>query len=78
MTTTARTVSGLIKNTDGTYAHAVVQGLEIPGHDYISMSYTGSNVTGVVYKMGGASGTTVATLTLTYDVDDNLLTVTKS
>jgi len=78
MTTTARTVSGLIKNPDGTYAQAIVQGLEIPGHDYISMSYTGGNVTSVVYKMGGASGTTVATLTLTYDVDDNLLTVTKS
>jgi len=78
MTATSRTYSGLVKNPDGTYAQGIVQGLEIPGHDYISMSYTGSNVTGVVYKLGGASGTTVATLTLTYDANDNLLTATKT
>lgn len=47
-------------------------------YDYISLSYTGSNLTGVVYKEGGSSGKTVATLTLTYDGSDNLLTVTRS
>jgi len=78
MTFTPRTFSGLVQNPDGTYAQAVVQGLEIPAHDYISMSYTDGNVTSVVYKVGGASGTTVATLTLTYDANDNLLTVTRS
>jgi hypothetical protein len=41
-------------------------GLEIPAHDAISLSYTGSNLTGVVYKTGGLGGTTVATLTLSY------------
>lgn len=55
-----------------------VQGLEIPVHDYISLSYTGSNLTGVVYKSGGAGGTTVATLTLAYDGNSNLTSVTKS
>lgn len=43
-----------------------VAGLDIPPHDYIALSYTGSNLTGVVYKTGGASGSTVATLTLAY------------
>lgn len=52
-------------------------GLEIPDHDYISLSYTGDNLTGVVYKTGGASGTTVATLTLAYS-GSNLISVTKS
>lgn len=52
-------------------------GLDIPAHDYISMSYTGSDLTGVVYKTGGSSGTTVATLTLAY-TDGNLTSVTKS
>ncbi len=47
-------------------------------YDYISLSYTGNNLTTVVYKTGGASGTTVATLTLTYDGSNNLLTVTRS
>jgi hypothetical protein len=56
----------------------VVTGLEIPEHDYISLSYTGSNLTGVVYKTGGSGGTTVATLTLAYDGSDNLTSVTKS
>lgn len=56
----------------------VVTGLEIPEHDYIALSYTGSNLTGVVYKSGGSGGTTVATLTLAYDGSSNLTSVTKS
>jgi len=55
-----------------------IAGLDIPAHDYISLSYTGSNLTGVVYKEGGSGGTTVATLTLTYDGSGNLLTVARS
>ena len=57
---------------------SVVAGLEIPDHDYIDLSYTGSNLTGVVYKTGGSGGATVATLTLAYDGSDNLISVTKS
>ena len=57
---------------------AVVTGLSIPEHDYTSLSYTGTNLTGVVYKTGGSGGTTVATLTLAYDGNDNLISVTKS
>lgn len=53
-------------------------GLSIPAHDYISNSYTGSNLTQTVFKRGGASGTVVATLTMTYDGSGNLLTVTRS
>jgi hypothetical protein len=55
----------------------VVQGLSIPEHDYISLTYSGSNLTGVVYKTGGESGTTVGSLALTYS-GSNLLSVTKS
>lgn len=57
---------------------AVVNGLSVPEHDYIALSYTGSNLTGVVYKTGGSGGTTVATLVLTYDGSNNLTSVTKS
>jgi hypothetical protein len=66
-----------IKNDSGNPI-PVVTGLEIPEHDYIDLSYTGSNLTGVVYKTGGSGGTTVATLTLAYDGSDNLTSVTKS
>jgi len=55
-----------------------IPGLAIPEHDYISLTYTGSNPTTVVYKQGGASGVTVATLVMTYDGSDNVTSVTKS
>jgi hypothetical protein len=57
---------------------AVINSLSIPEHDYIALSYTGSNLTGVVYKTGGSGGTTVATLTLAYDGSSNLTSVSKS
>jgi len=55
-----------------------LSGLVPHAYDYISLSYTASNLTGVVYKIGGAGGTTVATLALTYDVSNNLETITKT
>jgi len=47
-------------------------------YDYISLSYTGTNLTGVVYKEGGSGGTTVSTLTLAYNGTDDLISVTKT
>jgi len=67
------TVSGVPLNISG----EVVQGLSIPEHDYISLSYSGSTLTGVVYKVSGAGGTTVGTLALAYS-GVNLISVTKS
>jgi hypothetical protein len=63
-----------------------IGGLDIPQHDYIDIAYFGStnNISTVTYKEGGASGQTVATLTLTYvggtpGADDARLdTVTRS
>lgn len=52
----------------------VTSGLDIPAHDAVEMSYTGDDLTGVVYKREGA---TVATLTLTYD-DGKLVGVERS
>lgn len=46
-------------------------------YDYISLSYTGDDLTGVVYKTGGSGGTTVATLALTY-LASVLQTVTRT
>jgi len=86
MPVTSHTVSGMVLNPDGTYSHSVLEGLEVPRHDYIELSYTGSNLTGVVYKYGGtwdggtdtySGGDTVATLDLTYDGSNNLLKVAK-
>ena len=52
----------------------MVQGLVNQPHDEIALSYTGSDLTGVVYKLGGV---TVATLTLGY-IGGNLTSVVRS
>jgi hypothetical protein len=65
-----------VKNDSGNPI-PVVTGLEIPEHDFIDLTYTGDNLTGVVYKTGGSGGTTVATLTLAY-TGSRLDSVTKS
>jgi hypothetical protein len=49
-------------------------GFAIPEYDEISISYTGSNITSVVYKL---SSVIVATLTLSY-TSDNLTSVIKT
>ena len=43
-----------------------LSGLVPHAYDYISLSYNGDNLVGVVYRSGGASGSVVATLTLAY------------
>jgi hypothetical protein len=56
-----------------------IPGLAIPEHNRIEFSnYVSDNPGTVVFKQGGASGTTVATLTITYDGSGNILTVTRS
>lgn len=57
---------------------AALNSLTPTQYDYIDCSYTSGNLTGVVYKSGGSVGTTVSTLTLTYDVNNNLTSVTKT
>jgi len=63
-----------------------VAGLNIPQHDYLSISYYGStnNIQTVTYKEGGSGGQTVATLTFSYTTnpptgdDASLASVTRS
>ena len=56
----------------------ITNGLGIPAHDYIANTYTGNNLTQVVYRLGGSGGTIVATVVMTYDGSDNLLTVDRT
>ena len=55
-----------------------IPGFAIPEHNYVSMTYTGTSLASITYKQGGASGTAVATLSLTYDGNGNVSTITKS
>lgn len=56
---------------------SVANSLVPSSYDYINLSYTGSDLTQVVFKTGGSSGTIVSTLTLAYS-SGNLVSVTKS
>ena len=49
-------------------------------HDYKAITYVGAttNISTVVHKLGGASGTVVATLTMGYDGSNRLTSVTKT
>ena len=60
--TSSGNIEPILVGSDG----SVLNGMDIPEHDYIGMSYTSTDLTGVVYKTGGSGGTTVATLTLAY------------
>lgn len=41
-------------------------GLQVPKSDYVALSYSGANLTGLVYRRGGASGEVIATFVLAY------------
>lgn len=46
-------------------------------YDYLDLWYSGTNLTSVVYKSGGATGKTVATLQILYDGSNNVISITK-
>jgi len=54
-------------------------GFEIPPHDYIAVTRNANlDIETAIFKTGGAGGTTVATLTLAYDGNNDFLSVTKT
>jgi hypothetical protein len=61
----------------GAIGDATATGLVPFAYDYVDNTYTGEDLTQVVYKTGGAGGTTVATITMTY-ADGKLDTVTRT
>jgi len=75
----------LVEGDGGLKVTSAVPGFNVPSYDYVLVTYYGAtnNVNTVVYKIGGAGGTTVATLTIAYQGggivdDDQLVSVTKS
>lgn len=54
------------------------RGLNIPAYDYVFNTYTAGNLTQTVYRIGGAAGDIVATLTYTYDGNNNVESITKT
>lgn len=61
----------------------VINQLVPKSFDYIVPTYVAAGngqgeIETVTYKEGGAAGTTIATLTLTYDASNNISSVTRS
>lgn len=66
----------LDQSTDSVKTFEQTKLINVP-HDFVGITYTGANATTFVFKQGGAGGTTVATLTLTY-TGNRLDTVTRT
>lgn len=58
----------------------IAAALVVEKHDYLAITYVGvtTDIDTVTYKDGGAAGTVVATLTMGYDGNGRLQSVTKS
>lgn len=67
----------LVKDDDVITELQTLNSLVPSKYDYISLGYTGTNLTTVVFKTGGSGGTTVSTLTLAY-TGSRLDSVTKT
>ena len=74
-----------VETADGSVAVRTLlySGLVPDSYDYIALTYVAAGdgageVETVTFKEGGAGGTTVATLTLTYNASDEVATVTKA
>ena len=70
-----RRLGGLVPVSEGNPL-PVSGGFPVPTYDYIDNTYVGGNLTTTVYKRGGASGTVVGTVTMTYSGANELLTAT--
>lgn len=59
-------------------AKQIESGLSVPEHDFIGLTNDANgNPTSVVYRAGGASGQIVSTVSLTYDANGFLTSVTR-
>lgn len=74
--TAIQAVETEIQNLNNKTASALVT----EEHDFVEMTYVGltNDIDTVTYKLGGSGGTTVATLTMGYDGNNRLQTITKS
>lgn len=60
-----------------------IAGFTVTGYDYIALTYVAAGngageIETATFKSGGAGGTTIATLTLTYNASNEIATVTKT
>lgn len=69
----------MVKNPRYNRDNDVANPMGIPPHDYIANTYDASNnILTATYYRGGVSGETVGKLVMTYDGNDNVLTVERT
>ena len=66
---------------NGSLVREIANGFRIGEYDYIALTYVAAGngageIETVVYKTGGSGGTTLGTLTLTYDASNNIADIT--
>lgn len=76
-------VSNFIDDGDGNLVRETASSFRIGNFDYITLTYVASGngvgeIETITYKKGGASGTTLATLTITYNENNKISSITKS
>ena len=81
--TTQKKIATEDKQDDLITAVQKLVGFEIPAYDYIALTYVASGngageIETVTYKTGGSGGTVVATLTLAYDANNNIISISKT
>jgi len=79
------TVEALVYNSSTGGMDRMVQSIDLvpTAFDYIALTYVAAGngvgeVETAIFKTGGSGGTTVATLTLTYNASNEVATVTKA
>lgn len=78
--------SGAATSVNQTTQTTLLQGIAgfiITGYDYIALTYVAvgngaGEIETAIFKTGGSGGTTIATLTLTYNASNEVATVTKT
>lgn len=68
-------VSPFLDDNNNNLMRQVFNGFKIGKYDYVSLGYTGSNLTTIGFQIGGVGGTTLGTLTLAYDGSNNLSSI---
>tara|TARA_Y100001968_G_scaffold210483_1_gene193656 strand:+ start:2025 stop:2219 length:195 start_codon:yes stop_codon:yes gene_type:complete len=53
-------------------------GLFVPDHDFVENTYSGTNLTQIKYRRGGSTGDVVCTITMTYNLNDDIETLTRT
>ena len=80
--TEAATSTSAKQDTQTTLLQGIA-GFTVTGYDYIALTYVAAGngageIETAIFKTGGAGGTTIATLTLTYNASNEVATVTKT